>query len=288
MHEMINDEDFINAEDSAGNTILHLAVAGKQLEIIKYLLEKEKIMVDTKNARGLTARDILHSPKIQKDEITTKIMEELQKANAKSAKSLERGEWVKRNGDPLMVVASLIATIAFQVGASPPGGFWQDDKDHHVAGEAIMAYNYPVPYLWLVKFSTIGFVASLTTIVLLHSGLHIRKKAFMWILVVVMWLAISSTAACFMVAVVYISPIKYFNRKEWANTILLAVLVFCSVMAILIIIHTVHLIGVIRRYQIIYYAEKLVKLFDNKMSQSSTEGQLSERPTPGSESHANV
>ncbi|XAR57613.1 hypothetical protein NMG60_11025811 [Bertholletia excelsa] len=223
--------------------------------------------------------DILHSPKIQKDEITTKIIDQLQEANAKSAKSLERGEWVKRNGDPLMVVASLIATIAFQVGASPPGGFWQDDKDGHVAGEAIMAYNYPVPYLWLVKFSTIGFVSSLTTIVLLHSGLHIRKKAFMWILVVVMWLAISSTGACFMVAVVYISPIKYFNRKEWANTILLAVLAFCSVMAILIIIHTVHLIGVmIRRHRIIYY----------KMSQSSTEGQLSERPTSGSESHSNV
>ncbi|XAR57614.1 hypothetical protein NMG60_11025812 [Bertholletia excelsa] len=214
LHEMINDEDFINAKDSAGNTILHLAVACKQLEIIKYLFEKKKIIVNTKNASGLTPRDILYPPKVKMDEITADIKDELQKANAKKAKSLNRGEWVKRNGDPFMVVAILIATMAFQVGVSPPGGFWDDDDNGHKPGEAIMASTYPDAYLWLARSSTIGFVASLITIVLLPSGLHTRKKAFMWILIVVMWLAITSTAISYVIAIAWISPSQGLTGKH--------------------------------------------------------------------------
>ncbi|XAR57586.1 hypothetical protein NMG60_11025778 [Bertholletia excelsa] len=293
LHEMIDDEDFINAKDGAGNTVLHLAVAGRQLEIVKFLLENKKIIVNAKNTSGLTARDILYSPNIKKDEITTEIKEELQKANGKRSKSLERGEWVKRNGDPLMVVASLIATIAFQVGVNPPGGFWQEDGNRdkgeiHNAGEAILAYKHPGAYLWLVRFSTVGFVASLTTIVLLHSGLHVRRKAFMWILVVVMWLATTSTAACFVVAIVYITPSyvpnyfhwSYFRWGSLSRTILVAVFVFCSVMAILLIIHTIRLIGVMIHWHLILYkAKHLGRHLINKWSQSSTDGQSSKHHT---------
>lgn len=48
----------------------------------------------------------------------------------------------------LLVVTSLIATMAFQAALTPPGGLWQDnkpqkyedDRDWHHAGEAVMAY----------------------------------------------------------------------------------------------------------------------------------------------------
>lgn len=45
-----------------------------------------------------------------------------------------------------MVVASLIATMAFQAGLNPPGGVWEETKLNnqgillHKAGEAVMAY----------------------------------------------------------------------------------------------------------------------------------------------------
>ena len=36
LHEMIDDKDFINAKDNAGNTILHLAVTSKQSEVCSF------------------------------------------------------------------------------------------------------------------------------------------------------------------------------------------------------------------------------------------------------------
>ncbi|XAR64476.1 Dual-specificity kinase [Bertholletia excelsa] len=127
-----------------------------------------------------------------------------------------------------MVVATLIATIAFQAGLSPPGGVWQDNEAGHVAGEAVMSYNYTYMYLWFLRFSIVGFVASLSTILLLNCGLPIRRKAFMRILTVVMWLAVMSTAACYGIGILYISP--YDSLGLSITAIIPTVLVFCSVM----------------------------------------------------------
>nr|DAD36515.1 TPA_asm: hypothetical protein HUJ06_007156 [Nelumbo nucifera] len=38
-------------------------------------------------------------------------------------------DWVEKKRDILMVVVSLIATMAFQAGFNPPGGVWQENND---------------------------------------------------------------------------------------------------------------------------------------------------------------
>lgn len=69
----------------------------------------------------------------------------------------KQGNWLGRKRSSLMVVASLIATVAFQAAITPPGGVWQDDLTNdengkpvstpHKAGTAIMAYNGKVVYI---------------------------------------------------------------------------------------------------------------------------------------------
>ncbi|KAG6404212.1 hypothetical protein SASPL_136454 [Salvia splendens] len=52
-------------------------------------------------------------------------------------------EVLPKMSDVTMVVVILIATMAFQVAVSPPGGVWQDDKSSHRAGEAVLATTNP-------------------------------------------------------------------------------------------------------------------------------------------------
>ncbi|KAG6437395.1 hypothetical protein SASPL_102310 [Salvia splendens] len=52
-------------------------------------------------------------------------------------------DWLTKKRDSVMVVAVLIATMAFQAAVSPTGGVWQDNSSGHRAGEAVMAYKNP-------------------------------------------------------------------------------------------------------------------------------------------------
>ncbi|KAI8570469.1 hypothetical protein RHMOL_Rhmol01G0036100 [Rhododendron molle] len=75
-----------------------------------------------------------------------------------------------------MIVSSLIATMAFQVGLNPPGSVWQDNSVHE-AGKSILAYRYPNWYPILMYVNTAGFLLSLSTILLLIMALPAEGKS---------------------------------------------------------------------------------------------------------------
>ncbi|KAI3443591.1 hypothetical protein Pfo_000256 [Paulownia fortunei] len=245
--EMRKDGESVNWKDCEGNSALHIAVAKKHIEIISYLLTLNGLEVNALNKNRLTALDLLRqSPRDIRD---MEIEYVLRKAGASSVKDLQLitddwvpekvrqmtkrlssqqsrvkkpvvkhkpTDWLGRKRSALMVVASLIATVAFQAGLTPPGGVWQDDytvdengqpvSNPHSAGQSVMAYQEPRVYGIFMIFNTIAFLSSLSIILLLVSGLPLKQRRWMWLQMVIMWIAISAQVATYFVTLRRMSP----------------------------------------------------------------------------------
>lgn len=154
-------------------------------------------------------------------------------------------EWISKRRDALMVVASLIATMAFQSGLNPPGGLWQEDShdQKHEAGQAIMASKYPTYYSYYLSFNTTGFIASLSIILLLITGLPFKRRFFMWLLTVIMGVAITS------MALTYSESIFIFTPKNQESTvkkvIKYGIVAWSVVMSLLMLLQTLRLIEIL-------------------------------------------
>ncbi|KAI4377056.1 hypothetical protein MLD38_014747 [Melastoma candidum] len=125
-------------------------------------------------------------------------------------------DWLGRKRSALMVVASLIATVAFQAAITPPGGVWQSDATEDSngnplaepikAGTAIMSYTQKPVYGLFMIFNTIAFLASLSIILLLVSGLPMKRRRWMWIQMVIMWIAITAQVVTYFISLRNMSP----------------------------------------------------------------------------------
>ncbi|CAN6299931.1 unnamed protein product [Urochloa humidicola] len=67
----------------------------------------------------------------------------------------------------LLLLAILAASLTYQAGMSPPGGFWQENKTGHLVGNPVLNDNYPRRYLAFFYCNGTAFVASLAIIMLL-------------------------------------------------------------------------------------------------------------------------
>jgi len=203
-------------------------------------IQKPSNPLNTINECGYTTLDILEEIKADLPEFEN-VKEMFRKANALKASEVNQVEWLSKKRDALMVVASLIATMAFQAGVSPPGGFWQENSADHRAGEAVMAFNYPDSYPLFLRANTIRFVASVSTILFLVIRWPFKKKFLMWILVLIMWLTVTSMAFTYAFSITAITPKK--DREPLSDTIFIAVIAWCSVMALLLVTHTIRLLN---------------------------------------------
>ncbi|XP_042002377.1 ankyrin repeat-containing protein BDA1-like [Salvia splendens] len=237
------DDRLVNWKDRNGNTILHLAVEKKQLEIVEYLIDNTRIENGARNAAGLTALDLLlQNPGDLRDLEIKQCLEHQHNASSitnrnaasqSSKKSIKPSssklstnmqpkkhkhtDWLGRKRSAVMIVASLTATVAFQAGLSPPGGVWQGDfagnpngtaraDRAHKAGQSVMAYTLPDKYGQYMVFNTIAFLASLSIILLQVSGLPMRRRRWMWTQMVTMWIAISAQTLTYFVTLINMTP----------------------------------------------------------------------------------
>ncbi|KAK4765627.1 hypothetical protein SAY86_026717 [Trapa natans] len=176
-----------------------------------------------------------------------------------------QNSWLERMRNSLMVVATLTATMAFQAGINPPAGVWQDSSSggnstslstnnglsifgiemkentnvSHIAGVSIMADKFYSLYIIFISCNTIGLIASLSIILLLISGLPMRRRLFVGFLMAVMWVVITSMAFTYVISVAYMTPRDQVLPYE---IILIGIVVWAGMMMLLIIMHIIRLI----------------------------------------------
>ncbi|XP_010278732.1 PREDICTED: ankyrin repeat-containing protein ITN1-like [Nelumbo nucifera] len=302
---LIGDVDFVNHTDGDGNIVLHLAVANKQIEMVRFLLEKTAIKVNSVNNNSFTALDVLTNgprdlmdmdmeealrgagalrfrdipPTAHHHTTSThpvvqislaaqhdQVIHERQMDSKLRKKPRNHEDWVEKKRGTLMVVASLIATMAFQAGVNPPGGVWQDSSDNstnaitppHTAGTSVMADMYPDTFHRFVNCNTLGLIASLSIILLLVSGLPMRHRIFVWILMVAMWIAITAMTLTYLMSLDGLASES--DYETMFKKLVIVVVVWLCVMVLLLLIHTIRLLK--------RGLKKLVKLLRRKRNQS--------------------
>uniref|UniRef100_A0ACD5ZVL0 Uncharacterized protein n=1 Tax=Avena sativa TaxID=4498 RepID=A0ACD5ZVL0_AVESA len=82
----------------------------------------------------------------------------------------------KKRQKYLMLLATLAASIAYQAGLNPPGGFWPDDTPSgYKAGNPVLKDIHSWRYMVFFIFNSISFMSSITVVMLLLSK-SVRKK----------------------------------------------------------------------------------------------------------------
>ncbi|XP_027337327.1 uncharacterized protein LOC113851036 [Abrus precatorius] len=123
------------------------------------------------------------------------------------------GHWMEEMRGSLMVVATVIATLTFQIAINPPGGVWQADTDSQngcasgktcKAGTSVLAFgdsDQKLRYEIFILLCTISFSASQTIILLLICGIPLRNKLVMWFLIIIMCISVICTAGAYVTSI---------------------------------------------------------------------------------------
>ncbi|KAK4414210.1 hypothetical protein Salat_2834000 [Sesamum alatum] len=202
-------ESLLNLGDREGNTILHLATAKRLIRTVEYLVKQPRLDVNAGNLYGLRALDItfacpFNSSDVYIEEairhaggsrshirttnvqVSTNHTPSQSSSQEKDEEKRKNNEWMKEIRSGIIVMASLIATLAFQVALTPPGGAWQDwgpnagvGHDEHKPGKTILYDLARKKYNVLMFSNSQTFLASIATIVALLRPFRARR----WILV---------------------------------------------------------------------------------------------------------
>jgi hypothetical protein len=161
-----------------------------------------------------------------------------------------QGNYLEQIRGSLMVVATVIVSLTFQIAINPPGGVWQSNTTPPdgcapnkicKAGTSVLAFgdndsNHKLKYELFLLLCTISFSASQTIIVLLICGFPLRNKLFMWLLIIVTCVSVFCTVGAYVTSIwMILDPldgtiyhIVLYYGYFWGGLIVLLVLIlFC-------------------------------------------------------------
>lgn len=109
--------------------------------------------------------------------------------------------WVGNDANTLLVVATLITTLTYQLGTNIPGGYWQDTKtqdgrDLYRVGDPIMRDLHRARYWMFMAASWVGFASSMVMTLSLLVRMSVDSRHVRWSFVV----AYSSLVLTFIVS----------------------------------------------------------------------------------------
>ncbi|TVU39354.1 hypothetical protein EJB05_12767, partial [Eragrostis curvula] len=91
-----------------------------------------------------------------------------EKGKGEEDPAMLRKKWFNEMRGWLMVLATVAASVTYQAGLNPPGGFWQDSKGH-VDGNPVLRDMRWSRYMVFYYFNATAFVTSLVIMMLLMS-----------------------------------------------------------------------------------------------------------------------
>ncbi|KAI3912859.1 hypothetical protein MKW98_012801 [Papaver atlanticum] len=138
----IPDPISVNSVDSGGNTILHLAAERKRMKMLKYLIKSDCIGADIniRNNEEVTALHMLDTHEMY--DLGISCYDYHTTADLGEQSTTSKNEWLKERLNTIMIVAALIAGVAFQAVINPPGGVFQEDSKIDSITDPVMFTYY--------------------------------------------------------------------------------------------------------------------------------------------------
>ncbi|KAF0904444.1 hypothetical protein E2562_034517 [Oryza meyeriana var. granulata] len=111
----------------------------------------------------------------------------------------ERNKWFREMRGWLMVVATVAASMTYQAGLNPPGGFWQEDDKvaGHKAGNPVLRDSINFRYQTFYYLNSTAFVTSLVIMVLLMSERFYRTETKVVALMVTTFVDLASLVGAY-------------------------------------------------------------------------------------------
>uniref|UniRef100_A0A8I6Z1J9 PGG domain-containing protein n=1 Tax=Hordeum vulgare subsp. vulgare TaxID=112509 RepID=A0A8I6Z1J9_HORVV len=176
-----------------------------------------------------------------------------------NADNIQTEKHLNKTRTCMLLLAILAASLAYQSGLNPPGGFWSRSKDHHSAADRILEDTHHRRFIAFFYLNAIAFVASIVMVTLLLNKMVSDKFTKRRALPITMIVVLLSLTGAFALG----------NCREAKKTIFISVLV-CSVLTYVLIhvLIAVHMIPPGWRRQVADMLEHSVSPFCSVPRQS--------------------